>query len=260
MDLERSGPESERSAPFSGALAWLRANGVGAAAALAALGLSVLGVRRLSASSGAPAQRKEPQLTMVRVVPEKPPAPRAPPPAPKPLPEPVKQLEQPHTARVELKAEEIAPPASPAPAASGGGKLSLAAAAEGPGDAFNLAGNPGGRGLLSGGGLGDGDGSGEGLGNGGPAARFGWYYGKVAAEVEEVLRGLKPLQSISARLELRLWIDPTGRITRVEPLRAEVDPAVREALGALIGLRISERPPGDIPMPMVARLTARRPR
>jgi len=41
----------------------------------------------------------------------------------------------------------------------------LAAEEEGPGDAFNLVGNPGGRALLSGGGLGDGTGDGDGSGD-----------------------------------------------------------------------------------------------
>jgi hypothetical protein len=64
---------------------------------------------------------------------------------------------------------------------------------------------------------------------------------------------------LSARLELRIWIDSDGRIVRIAPVREDVDPKIREALQSVLGLRITEAPPADIPMPMVARLTARRP-
>jgi len=151
-------------------------------------------------------------------------------------------------------------PDEPSPAPSGG-RLSLAAEAQGAGDAFNLAGNPGGRGLLSGGGLGDGSGdaAGDGLGGGGPGVRFGRYYAKVATELEDAFRRAKHLSMLSARLELRIWIDSDGRITRIAPVREDVDPKIRDALQSVLGLRITEAPPADIPMPMVARLTARRP-
>jgi hypothetical protein len=42
-------------------------------------------------------------------------------------------------------------------------------------------------------------------------------------------------------------------------VREDVDPKIREALQTVLGFRITEAPPADIPMPMVARLTARRP-
>jgi hypothetical protein len=157
-----------------------------------------------------------------------------------------------------LKPTDFTPPdPNPSPAA-GGGRLALAAEGEGAGDAFNLSGNPGGRGLLSGGGLGDG--SGEGAGEvGGTGARFGWYYARVASEVEDVFRRAKELSSASARVELRLWIDSSGRITRAEPLQAGADRKVQDAIRSLVGQRISQPPPAEIPMPMIARLTARRP-
>jgi hypothetical protein len=60
-------------------------------------------------------------------------------------------------------------------------------------------------------------------------------------------------------LELRIWVDPSGRITRVAPVRADLDASLQEALQSVVGVRLNEPPPADIPMPMVARLTARRP-
>ncbi len=164
--------------------------------------------------------------------------------------------------RVELKATDLAPPpdaprpqSDPGPAP--GGRLALAAEGDGPGDAFNLVGNPGGRGLLSGGGLGDG--AGDGLSQGGSGNRFGWYYAKLASEIEDALRRDKALSSASTRVEVRIWTDATGRISRVQLLRSTGDPKVDAAIQGIIGLRLREAPPAEIPMPMIARLTARRP-
>ncbi len=237
----------------------LRANGLALFAGLALLVLIVFGVRWIAASRQAPPPRKVMQFTMVKM---QPPAatPKPTPPPPQPL-APPKEMEQARTTRVELKSTDIPPPDAPRPpsdAPSGGGRLALAAEGEGPGDAFNLAGNPGGRGLLSGGGLGDG--TGEGVGGGdGAGSRFGWYYAKIAAQLEEAFRKQTKMSSAAARVELRVWADETGRISRVQLIRSTGDPRLDEAIQAVVGLRLKEPPPRDIPMPMVARLTARRP-
>jgi hypothetical protein len=42
---------------------------------------------------------------------------------------------------------------------------------------------------------------------------------------------------LSARLELRIWIDSDGRIVRIAPVREDVDPKIREALQSVLGLR-----------------------
>src|SRR5262249_60386561 len=91
--------------------------------------------------------------------------PRGPAPPPPPVVRP-KAIDEPQRSRVELK--DLPPLSAPPPSAPGGGRLALAAEATGEGDAFNLAGNPVGRGLLSGGGLGGGTGVGSGGGGGSP--------------------------------------------------------------------------------------------
>ena len=179
--------------------------------------------------------------------------------------QPTPKIEEQPT-RVTLKPTDFTPPdmSRPAPSAgAAGGRLSLAAEGEGPGDAFNLVGNPGGRGLLSGGGLGDGSGDGavDAVGGGdGVGARFGWYYAKMVGEIEEALRTQRSLASAATRVELRVWADPSGRIRRVQLVKSSGDPAVDEAIQSIVGLKLREPPPPDIPMPMIARLTARRPR
>jgi len=190
------------------------------------------------------------------------------------------------SARVDFKPWDIpsadaprpGPPVAggPAPGAAaagpGGGRLGLATEAEGPGDAFNLPGKPGGRALLGPGRLSDGsvdepeDSTGDrprSAGGSGPAysqsARYAWYYVRIARELEDAFRTLKPLTTAATRVELKVWADASGRISRVRLVRSTGDPRLDEAIQSVAGLRISERPPADIPMPMLARLTARRP-
>jgi outer membrane biosynthesis protein TonB len=231
---------------------FVRANRVGVGAGLVLATLTGIGVRWIAATSRErPSPRKAMQYTVVNL---------QPPPRPSPPPQvtPPKVEDEPQSKRVDLDPAQVMPDA-PRPESSepAPGPLALAAAGEGPGDAFNLAGNPGGRGLLTGGGLGDG--SGAGLGSGGTGNRFGWYYAKVAADLEEAFRRHKRMSAASARVELRVWTDTAGRISRVQLIRSTGDIELDAAIQSVVGLKLREAPPRDIPMPMIARLTARRP-
>jgi protein TonB len=231
-----------------------------AAVGLALLVLAAFGIRWIATNRSAPVQRNAMQFTRVHLTPQ-PPEPRPVPPPPRPVVQP-KVVEEAPTNRVELKPVDFTPPDAPRPpsdAPPGGGRLSLAAEGEGPGDAFNLVGNPGGRGLLSGGGLGDGTGDGQGDLGDESARRFGWYYAKIANEIEDVFRRKKKLSTASTRVELRLWADPSGHVSRVQLIRSTGNPELDEAIQSIVGTRLKEPPPRDIPMPMVARFTARRP-
>jgi periplasmic protein TonB len=240
----------------------LRDHGVAVAAGLALLVLAVLGVRWIAGQRQEPPPRKAMQFTMVKVQPPPPPTRPSPPP---PVAPPPKPIEQEQTTRVEIKTTDIPPPDAPPPSntppgAPAAGPLALAAEGDGPGDAFNLAGKPGGRGLLSGGGLGDGTGDGElGGGGGGAAARYGWYYGKIRDDIERALRSSKKLARASTRVEIRIWADDSGHLSRVELLRSTGDLDQDEAIRSLHGLRVSQVPPSDLPMPLVLWFTARRP-
>jgi protein TonB len=235
---------------------FLRSNGMALAACAVAAALGVTAFRLVTGTRATAAPRKVMQFTVVNVQPTPPPRPTLPEPKPQLQP---KIEDQPQLNRVTLKQADFTPPDASRPSTPGGGRLSLAAEGEGPGDAFNLVGNPGGRGLLSGGGLGDG--SGDDLGGGsGVAARFGWYYAKIAGEIEAAFRKHKVLAGAAARVDLRIWADAGGRILRVQLLRSTGDPAVDDAIQSVVGLKLAEPPPPEIPMPMIARLTARRAR
>lgn len=237
---------------------FLRTHGLGLAGAAGLVVLGVVAFRLAAGTRAVPEQRRQLQFTIVNVQ-TAPPRPPPPPPEPKPVVQP-KVEDQPQTTRVALKNTDFTPPdpTRPAPGPSGGGRLSLAAEGEGPGDAFNLVGNPGGRGILTGGGLGDGSGDELGEGGGGGSARFGWYYARIATEIEAAFRKQKVLAGASARVELRVWADADGRILRVQLVKSTGDPAVDDAIQSVVGLKLREPPPPDIPMPMIARLTARR--
>src|SRR5262249_36462093 len=220
-------------------------------AALVWVFLRRLGAGGVSPQGDPPPPRRPPPTVGALVKPLEPPKVTAPPPPPVVRP---KAIDEPQRSRVELK--DLPPlSAPPPPTAPGGGRLALAAEATGEGDAFNLVGNPGGRGLLSGGGLGDGTGIGSGDGF---ESRYGWYYAKLAAQIEDAYRKNKRLSTASARVEIRVWADRSGRISRVELVKSTGDPELDRVIQSVVGLKLKEPPPSDIPMPMLARITARR--
>ena len=66
---------------------------------------------------------------------------------------------------------------------------------------------------------------------------------------------------MATQIQVRLWADSTGRVTRVtiSPSTgdAELDAIIRDEVLGRLTLR--EPPPRDMPMPVVTRVTARRP-
>jgi periplasmic protein TonB len=186
------------------------------------------------------------ELTVVNIVPPPPP----PPPPPQPMPE-QKMIEQPKMAEPEFKEEKPVdkPKDEPAKDAKNDeppGPLSLDAKAVGPGDLFNLGGKPGGNPYGSGGGGG---------------SRWGWYASIVQAQIEAALRANSRTRNATMQVQIRLWADGSGRVNRIQLVSstgdAELDAAIRnDVLGSIV---LREPPPKDMPMPMVTRVTARRP-
>lgn len=155
-------------------------------------------------------------------------------------------IEQPEMKEPEVKEEAKVEEPMDAPAdALPPGPLELNAPAEGPGDAFGLR---------------SGTGNGAG-GGGGGGSRWGYYAAIVQQQIEAALRSNPKTRNIVAQIRLSLWTDSTGRIIRVQftPSTgdAEADALIRSEL--LVGLTLRERPPADMPMPVVTRVTARRP-
>ncbi len=215
-------------------------------AAVAVAGLLIAGgVWWMMHQDKTPPPRRVQEPIVVQIIQPPPPPP---PPPPQQMPEP-KMVEQPKMVEPETKQEEPeekqqdeakddkddAPPPGP---------LALDAAAEGPGDAMGLGSKVGGHGLFGGGGH----------------SRWGWYASMVQAEIEAALRNNTKLRNAMMQAQLRIWADSTGRISRVQIVsssgNAEIDAALQNEV--LPGLRLREGPPGDMPMPMVTRITVRR--
>jgi len=211
----------------------------------AAVVVGLAGVALLLLGGDSQPVKKVPEVMIVKIQPLPPP----PPVPPKPV-EPAKMVEQTPVRMPEPKPERPLDKPMDKPKAADEpppGPLALDAKAEGAGDAFGLAGKEGGMGILGGG--------------GGGGSRWGWYASIVQVQVEAALRGNRKTRTARARVEVRLWADPAGRVTRVQLAEstgdAEIDDAIRnEVLG---GLLLKEAPPRDMPMPIVARLVARRP-
>jgi periplasmic protein TonB len=189
-----------------------------------------------------PPPRQVRELTIVNIVPPPPP-----PPPPPQMPE-QKMVEQPKMAEPEIKQDKPVPKDEPVKDAKNDeppGPLSLDAKAVGPGDLFNLGGKPGGNPY----------------GGGGGGSRWGWYASIVQAQIEAALRANNRTRNATMQVEIRLWADATGHVNRIQLVSstgdAELDATIRD--NVLGGLTLREPPPKDMPMPMITRVTARRP-
>lgn len=200
----------------------------------------------LTGGDDLPPPRQVREITIVNIVP---------PPPPPPLPQQQlpeqKMIEQPKMAEQEFKEDKpldkpVDEPVKDAKNAEPPGPLALDAKPVGPGDVFGLAGKPGGSAYG---------------GGGGGGSRWGWYASIVQSQIESALRANPRTRNAVMQLQIRLWADGTGRVNRVQLVSStgssDLDAAIRnDVLGSLM---LREPPPRDMPMPMVTRVTARRP-
>lgn len=191
----------------------------------------------------APAPRKAERVVSITVPPPPPPKP-LPPPPPKVEPPKEKMVKetQPREAKVEPKQQ---PKSDPPPAA-----LATGIKGDGPG----MAGLSG-----SGSGLGGGTGTGVGTGTGGTGSKFGYYAGQVQKKIATALgANPKTKTAVIDKLEVRIWPDASGRITRASLAKSTGNAAVDEAIErqVLNGLQLDEPPPAGMKLPIVLRITA----
>ncbi len=207
-----------------------------------AIALFVMVVKAFNSQLHKPS--KVQQIEMVKLNPLPPPPPPPPPPkVPEQKPMEQKMVEQQHMDDPEPKPDDKPAP-EPAPSA-----LGTTIKGDGSSDAFGLAAG-GGGGFF-----------------GGPTtqhkqgSKYGWYAGKVKTSITLALRKNKVLRTAAFRVEIRVWSDPLGRITRATLKSSSGDPSVDEALTKelLVGLQLPEAPPEDMPMPIVLSISAKRP-
>ncbi|MBB4256525.1 MULTISPECIES: TonB C-terminal domain-containing protein [unclassified Bradyrhizobium] len=233
---EQGGP---RPPTLPRAKSWLRYG-----AALAVIGVLGVMIFLLVGHDDMPPPRQVRELTVVTITPP-------PPPPPPPPPAEQKMVEQPKMAEPEFKEDKPVEkpkdePIKDAKNEEPPGPLALDAKAVGPGDLFNLGSKVGGSPYG---------------GGGGGGSRWGWYASIVQSQIEAALRANGKTRNATMQVQIRLWADATGRVSRIQLVSstgdAELDAAIRnDVLGSLV---LREPPPRDMPMPMVTRVTARRP-
>jgi protein TonB len=210
----------------------------------ALLGMIVVGIAFLKpAGPSAPARRvAEPPMVRIQLPPP-PPPPKVQPTPPPPEQKMVEQKPVAEEEKVMDKPKDEPPKAKDEPPA-----LGTNIRGNGPADGFGL------------GSSGNGFGGGPSRGAGG--SKWGWYAGQVQSRIAEALRSNPRTRTATIKsLQVRVWPDSSGRITRAQLVGSTGNQAVDDAIRneVLNGLRLQEPPPPGLPTPIVLRLTARRP-
>ncbi len=92
--------------------------------------------------------------------------------------------------------------------------------------------------------------------------KWGWYAAQVQSSITDALRKNPRTRKANVRIDVRIWADPaTGRVTRATLASSTGDTALDAAIRdqVLTGLQLQQPPPEGMPMPIVMRVTARRP-
>ena len=92
--------------------------------------------------------------------------------------------------------------------------------------------------------------------------KWGWYAAQVQSSITDALRKNPRTRKANVRIDVRIWADPaTGRVTRAALASSTGDTALDAAIRdqVLTGLQLQQPPPEGMPMPVVMRVTARRP-
>jgi protein TonB len=181
-----------------------------------------------------------------------------PPLAQPPRPE-VKKPDEPQTHRLEqldLKSWTPTTAQDSQPGAAGGplqasGPLGLAEAGEGGGDAFGLAGRPGGRELLL---------TGGGGGGGNPNGRFAEFTQRLESHVQKELNQHEDLKNVCYTIDILLRVSANGFIEEPTVKKStgqpELDARIKRALDSLQPLDIA--PPSGLPWPVGLRIVSHR--
>lgn len=109
-------------------------------------------------------------------------------------------------------------------------------------DGFGLAARRGGRDLLASGG-----------------DRFAWYAGTLKEDLLSFLAEHPDIRSRAYSINVRLWLDGKGSVTRVALAGSTGDNDLDRELQTLLGSmeRVAEAPPADLPQPVQIRIVSR---
>jgi len=109
-------------------------------------------------------------------------------------------------------------------------------------------------------GLGSGRGNGR-IGGGGDGSKWGWYASQVQSRIQQALQQNRKTRSATMTINVRVWPDSSGRISRAQLAGSTGDASLDNALRdeVLTGLQLQEPPPAGMPAPITLRLSAHRP-
>ena len=221
--------------------------------------LAVGGAVIMSSRETAPIHRAQ---KVERIVAIRPPKPLPPPPPPRqkePEPavqnpqddqmvmqEPVETDEQPQP---EDQAKPDTPDQAPGPEIEA---MGTNIKGDGSSNSWGLSGS-GGGGIIGGSGSGGSGGSG--------GTRWGWYAARIQRRIEKALQTNESTKSVKLTINVRLWVDETGRISHAKLSDSSGDMELDRALEKeiLTGLVLTDPPPGDMPQPILIRITGVRP-
>jgi periplasmic protein TonB len=198
--------------------------------------LSLIGYLYAMLLKSSPAEhRKVQQIFVLQAPPPPPPKPPEKPPEP-PKPQEEIKLDQPKPVDEPKQAQEP-PPAGP---------LGVDAQGTGPGDAFGLAGRPGGRDITL---------AGSGGGN---ALGFSTFARTTARFIAQELARDGQLRATHYRVEVLIWLSNGGRVDRFQLVHGtgdtELDQRIRDGLAQVGSLRQSV--PQGLPQPLRIRVTS----
>lgn len=148
--------------------------------------------------------------------------------------------------------EEKAPEPEPKPVDEPPPILGTNIKGDGPSNGFGL-GSSGNGGGLGGSGLG---------GNGRRGGKWDNYARQVQSAIVDALRRNPKSRAASiSGLQVRIWPDSSGRVSRAQLVGSTGNPSLDEAIRneVLTGLQLHEPQPQGMPTPIVLRLNARRP-
>lgn len=100
-----------------------------------------------------------------------------------------------------------------------------------------------------------------GPGSGGGGNKLGIFTGQVKATVTEALRKNPRTRKAALNIQVRIWVDSTGRVTRAKLDGSTGDKALDDVIQNQIlnNLQFPEPPPAGVRPPIIMRLTAARP-
>lgn len=184
------------------------------------------------------------QVETITIVPVRPPPPPPPPPPPQ-----QQMIQQPKITMPIPKPTEPAPPtkvAPPKPAAPAATPMGTSIKGNSPNN-FDLTGNAGGDGLLDGGG-------------GGGGGAWSYYSGQAQDRITAALEKNPGTRHATAGLQVKIWVDSNGLISRIVLIHPSGNPTVDAAIERQVLPKLPLGvPPAGMPMPMNVSLTGQEP-